>query len=50
MTVALDPGGILRIRTTGDHAYAAINRAVERLRIASLATFDADAAPETASQ
>ena len=48
MTVALDPGGILRIRTTGDHAYAAINRAVERLRSASLVTFGADAAADTA--
>jgi ribosome-associated translation inhibitor RaiA len=48
MTVALNPGGILRIRTTGDHAYAAINRAVERLRSASMAAFDADAAAEKA--
>jgi ribosome-associated translation inhibitor RaiA len=32
VAVALDPSGLLRVRTTGDHAYAAINRAAERLR------------------
>jgi ribosome-associated translation inhibitor RaiA len=32
VTVALDGGRVWRIRTTGDHAYAAINRAVDRLR------------------
>lgn len=31
VTVALDGSNALRTRTTGDHAYAAINRAVERL-------------------
>jgi ribosome-associated translation inhibitor RaiA len=31
LTVALDGAGPLRIRTMGNHAYAAINRAVERL-------------------
>jgi ribosome-associated translation inhibitor RaiA len=31
LTVALEPSASLRIRTTGPHAYAAINRAVERL-------------------
>ena len=32
MTVALEGSGSFRIRTTGPHAYAAINRAVERVR------------------
>jgi ribosome-associated translation inhibitor RaiA len=32
LTVALDGADSLRIRTKGPHAYAAINRAVERLR------------------
>ena len=32
VTVALDGPESFRIRTTGDHAYAAINRAVERIR------------------
>ena len=32
VTVALDRAKSFRIRTTGPHAYAAINRAVERLR------------------
>ena len=31
VTVALNPSGSLRIRGTGSHVYAAINRAVERL-------------------
>ena len=31
VTVALEPSGSVRIRVTGPHAYAAINRAVERL-------------------
>jgi ribosome-associated translation inhibitor RaiA len=30
--VLLEGGGMLRLRTSGDHPYAAINRAVERLR------------------
>jgi ribosome-associated translation inhibitor RaiA len=32
VTVGLEGGNSLRIRTTGPHAYAAINRAVERIR------------------
>jgi ribosome-associated translation inhibitor RaiA len=32
VTVALEGSDSLRIRTTGSHAYAAINRAVERIR------------------
>jgi ribosome-associated translation inhibitor RaiA len=32
LTVAVGGAGVLRIRTTDHHAYAAINRAVERLR------------------
>jgi ribosome-associated translation inhibitor RaiA len=31
ITVTLEPSGVLKIRATGPHAYAAINRAVERL-------------------
>src|SRR5688500_11183740 len=31
VTVALKPSGSIRTRVTGPHAYAAINRAVERL-------------------
>ena len=31
VSATLDPSGSLRIRATGPHAYAAINRAVERL-------------------
>ena len=30
--IDLNGEGVLRIRTSGDHPYAAINRAVERLR------------------
>jgi ribosome-associated translation inhibitor RaiA len=32
VTVALEGSDFFRIRTTGPHAYAAINRAVERIR------------------
>jgi len=31
LSVALEPSGSVRIRVTGPHVYAAINRAVERL-------------------
>jgi ribosomal subunit interface protein len=31
VTVTLEPSGVLRIRATGPHVYAAINRAVDRL-------------------
>ena len=31
VSVALNPSGSVRVRTTGPHVYAAINRAVERL-------------------
>jgi ribosome-associated translation inhibitor RaiA len=34
VTVALEPSGSVRIRATGAHTYAAINRAVERLGVA----------------
>jgi ribosome-associated translation inhibitor RaiA len=34
VTVALEPSGSFRIRATGPHVYAAINRAVERLSAA----------------
>ena len=35
VTVELNGGKITRLRTFGDHPYAAINRAVERLRLNS---------------
>jgi ribosome-associated translation inhibitor RaiA len=35
VTVALEDAGSFRVRTTGAHAYAAINRAIERIRIAA---------------
>jgi ribosome-associated translation inhibitor RaiA len=35
VTVALDGAPSLRIRTTDEHAYAAINGAIERLRLAT---------------
>jgi ribosome-associated translation inhibitor RaiA len=35
VTITLEGTGSLRIRTTGAHAYAAINRAVERVRMAT---------------
>jgi hypothetical protein len=31
VTVGLEPSGCVRVRVTGPHVYAAINRAVERL-------------------
>jgi ribosome-associated translation inhibitor RaiA len=31
VTISLEPSGSIRIRVTGPHGYAAINRAVERL-------------------
>jgi hypothetical protein len=31
VSVGLDPAGSVRVRVTGPHVYAAINRAVERL-------------------
>jgi len=31
VSIALEPSGSLRVRVTGPHVYAAINRAVERL-------------------
>ena len=31
VTVELEPSGFIRTRTRGQHAYAAINRAVERI-------------------
>jgi hypothetical protein len=41
VTVDLEGGGAFRIRSTGAHAYAAINRAVERLRRAAAPTIAA---------
>ena len=37
VTVAMDGLDSFRIRTTGPHAYAAVNRAVERIRTNALA-------------
>jgi ribosome-associated translation inhibitor RaiA len=34
VTVAFEDSESMKIRTTGDHAYAAINRAVDRLKLA----------------
>jgi ribosome-associated translation inhibitor RaiA len=34
ITVALEPSGSLRVRASGPHAYAAINRTVEHLNVA----------------
>ena len=34
VTVHLEPTGTVKIRATGSHAYAAINRAVEQLDVA----------------
>jgi ribosome-associated translation inhibitor RaiA len=39
VTVALKGTGSIRIRTTGAHAYAAINRAVERIQSAAASRF-----------
>jgi ribosome-associated translation inhibitor RaiA len=50
VTVTLNPGRILEIRMMGDHAYEAINRAVERLRSATPATVDAGEAAASASR
>ena len=36
VTVTLAGSNPMRVRTTGDHPYAAINRAAERLRTASI--------------
>jgi hypothetical protein len=44
VTVALEGADSFRIRTTGPHAYAAINRAVERIR-ATKAPTRADRVP-----
>jgi hypothetical protein len=35
VTIEMDDGDATRIRTLGEHPYAAINRAVERLRLNS---------------
>ena len=35
VTIGLEGTGSLRIRTTGAHAYAAINRAVDRVQLAT---------------
>jgi hypothetical protein len=35
LTVELHDGDVIRLRTFGDHPYAAINRAVERFRQSS---------------
>ena len=50
VTGGLHEAGDLRIRTTDAHAYAAINRAVERLRAVRVAGCDAGAAAANAYQ
>jgi ribosome-associated translation inhibitor RaiA len=47
VTVALKPSGSLRIRVRGPHAYAAINRAVERLD--EMLSRDPNVDPETSA-
>jgi ribosome-associated translation inhibitor RaiA len=47
VTVALEPSGSLRVRVSGPHTYAAINRAVERLD--EMLGRDVDADPETSA-
>jgi ribosome-associated translation inhibitor RaiA len=42
VTVTLDGADSFRIRTTGPHAYAAINRAVERIRSTAATGLAAD--------
>ena len=49
VVVEVEEAGTVRIRTTGDHAYAAINRAVDRLRTAGFATRPPRPAHPTAS-
>ena len=39
VTVAMEGSDSFRIRTTGAHAYAAINRAVERIRTTAATSF-----------
>jgi hypothetical protein len=39
VTVVLEGRGSIRIRTTGTHAYAAINRAIERIQSAAESAF-----------
>ena len=39
VTVAMEGSDSFRIRTTGPHAYAAINRAVERIRTTASTSF-----------
>lgn len=45
VTVALKGADSFRIRTTGPHAYAAINRAVERIRTTAASGLAADPIP-----
>ena len=42
VTIALEGADSFRIRTTGPHAYAAINRAVERIRTTTATALAAD--------
>jgi ribosome-associated translation inhibitor RaiA len=50
VTITLDEADALRIRTVGRHAYAAINRAIERLRTAMLSEFSSGRSIEKAAQ
>ena len=45
VTVALEGPGSFRIRTTGAHAYAAINRAIERIQSAAASAFAQPVSP-----
>ena len=46
VTVELHGGEVTRIRTSGDHPYAAINRGVERLRLNSWPVRDGPSRPQ----
>jgi hypothetical protein len=50
VAVSLDGSRVWRIRTTGDHAYAAINRAVDRLRTVNGSELRAGTSVERAAQ
>jgi ribosome-associated translation inhibitor RaiA len=50
VTVVLDGARTVRIRTTGSHAFAAINRAIDQLRETSRPRMNAGTSVEQAAQ
>jgi hypothetical protein len=46
VTIAMDSSEAVRVRTTGAHAYAAINRAVERIKATSAPGTTAQSFPD----